>query len=170
MRKLTILLAILFPIALFTTSCLDTSNDDYQKQLDELQKQVDEQFGKDTLIIQQYLADHQLTAQVQKETGIYYIINEPGDEYHPNDYSVITVNYKGLLANDTIFNQTKVDEPYTSILNQLISGWRYGIPLIGTGGKITLFLPSFYGYGTESKAKIPANSVLIFEIGLVSFY
>jgi FKBP-type peptidyl-prolyl cis-trans isomerase FkpA len=170
MRKLKILLAFVIPIAFFLTGCLDNSDDDYQKQLEEYQKQVNEQFGKDTLIIQQYLADHLLNALKHKESGIYYIINETGDEIHPNDYSVITVNYKGYLTNDTIFDQTKTDEPYTASLYSLISGWRIGVPLIGTGGKITLYLPSYYGYGSKANGSIPANSVLIFEIGLVSFY
>jgi FKBP-type peptidyl-prolyl cis-trans isomerase FkpA len=170
MRKLAFLLAIVFPFALFTTGCLDNSNDDYEKQLEEYQKQIEEQYGKDTLIIQQYLADHQLTAQKHIESGIYYIINEPGNENHPNDYSVITINYIGYLTNDTIFDQTKADEPYTASLYKLIDGWRIGVPLIGTGGKVTLFLPSYYGYGSKSNGSISANSVLIFDIELVSFY
>jgi FKBP-type peptidyl-prolyl cis-trans isomerase FkpA len=170
MRKLAILLAILFPIAFFTTSCLDKTNEEYEKQQEEYKKQINDQFVKDTLIIKQYLSDHQLTAQKQKETGIYYIINEPGDELHPNDYSVITVNYKGYLTNGTVFYQTKEGEPYSSVLYTLIWGLRYGVPMIGTSGKIVLFIPSFYGYGSSVNGTIPANSVLIFEIELVSFY
>jgi FKBP-type peptidyl-prolyl cis-trans isomerase FkpA len=170
MRKLVLLLAIVIPIAFISTGCLENSDDDYQNQLEEYQKQVNEQFGKDTLIIQQYLADHQLIAQKHKESGIYYIISEPGEEIHPNDYSVITVSYKGYLTNDTIFDQTEEDKTYTANLYTLISGWRIGIPLIGTGGKITLYLPSYYGYGSKVNGSIPANSVLIFEIGLISFY
>ena len=169
MRKFTILLAILFPVIIFT-SCLDKANEEYEKQLEEYNKQINDQFVKDTLIIKQYLTDHQLTAQKQKESGIYYIINEPGDELHPNDYSVITVNYKGYLTDGTVFYQTKEGEPYTSGLYSLIFGFRYGIPLIGTGGKIVLFIPSYYGYGSSVNGIIPANSVLIFEVELVSFY
>jgi FKBP-type peptidyl-prolyl cis-trans isomerase FkpA len=116
MRKLAILLAIMFTVSIFITGCLDNSNDEYEKQQEEFQKQINEQYGKDTLIIQKYLTDHQLTSQKHKESGIYYIINEPGDDYHPNDNSVITVNYKGYLTNDSIFNQTKADEPYTLTL------------------------------------------------------
>jgi FKBP-type peptidyl-prolyl cis-trans isomerase FkpA len=170
MRKLAILLCIILPTALFTASCNVNSNDDYEKQLEDYQKLINEQYGKDTLIIQKYLADHQLTAQKLENTGICYIISEPGDEFHPDDYSVITVNYKGYLTDGTIFNQTKEDEPYTSALSSLIYGWRYGVPLIGTGGKITLFLPSYYGYGPSANGSIPANSVLIFDIELLSFY
>jgi FKBP-type peptidyl-prolyl cis-trans isomerase FkpA len=169
MRKLLILFAFLLPIAIFTSSCTDDSDAiEYQKQQEELQKQIYEQFGKDTLIIQKYLSDHQLTA-TKHVSGIYYIINEPGDEYHPNDNSYITVNYKGYLTDGTVFDQTKVGEPNSSPLYMLILGWRHGIPLIGTGGKITLFLPSFYGYASAAKENIPANSVLIFEVELVSF-
>jgi FKBP-type peptidyl-prolyl cis-trans isomerase len=33
-----------------------------------------------------------------------------------------------------------------------------------------LYLPSFYGYGTNDTGIIPANSVLIFEIELLEFF
>jgi FKBP-type peptidyl-prolyl cis-trans isomerase FkpA len=166
MRKFVILLVILLPFAFFTTNCSDNSDDDYAKQLEEYQKQVNEQYGKDTLIIQQYLVDHQLTAQ-KHESGIYYIINAAGNEYHPTDNSYVTVKYKGYLTDGTVFDQTGEGEAFSASLYTLIGGWRIGIPLIGIDGKITLFLPSYYGYGAASYGSIPANSVLIFEIELV---
>jgi FKBP-type peptidyl-prolyl cis-trans isomerase FkpA len=168
MRKFVVLLAILIPIAFFTTNCSDNYDDDYAKQLEEYQKQVNEQYGKDTLVIQQYLADHQLTA-LKHESGIYYIINAPGNEYHPTHNSYITVKYKGYLTDGTVFDQTGEEEAFSASLNTLIGGWRLGVPLIGIGGKITLFLPSYYGYGSMGYVSIPANSVVIYEIELVKF-
>jgi FKBP-type peptidyl-prolyl cis-trans isomerase len=47
-------------------------------------------------------------------------------------------------------------------------GWQYGLPLIKPGGKILLYLPPSLGYGSSPVGTIPANSVLIFEVQLVS--
>jgi len=169
MRRLIIFLTFIVAVLFLATGCLDPYDEDYEKQQEEYQKLINEQFGKDTLIIQQYLADHQLTAQ-KHESGIYYIIDNQGGDERPNDYSVITVNYKGYLTNDSIFGQTEADTPLVKTLNTFIPGWRIGVPLIGSEGKITLLLPSYYAFGTSSNGKIPANSVVIFDIELLSYY
>jgi FKBP-type peptidyl-prolyl cis-trans isomerase FkpA len=49
----------------------------------------------------------------------------------------------------------------------LVAGWQEGLPLIGVGGKITLLCPSALGYGSQAKTKIPANSVILFNIDLI---
>jgi len=168
MKKILFFVLLLFSIAITFSSCDDDSDIDYEMEYEAYQKQVNEQFGKDTLIIQQYLADHELNA-TKHASGVYYIIDEPGNEYHPNDYSFIEVKYKGYLTDSTIFDQTEEEETYSTYLGNLISGWRIGIPLIGEGGKITLFVPSFFGYGNTDVGIIKANSVLIFEIELIEF-
>jgi len=51
----------------------------------------------------------------------------------------------------------------------VIKGWQIGIPHINKGGTILLLIPSALGYGTSGTSTIPANSVLIFTIGLQGF-
>jgi FKBP-type peptidyl-prolyl cis-trans isomerase FkpA len=41
--------------------------------------------------------------------------------------------------------------------------------LIGTGGKITLYIPSSLAYGIAGSGPVPSNSVLIFHITLQGF-
>jgi FKBP-type peptidyl-prolyl cis-trans isomerase FkpA len=59
-------------------------------------------------------------------------------------------------------------------LGQLIIGWQKGLPLIKSGGSITLFIPPSLGYGNQDIRNssgaviIPANSNLKFTIDLVS--
>jgi FKBP-type peptidyl-prolyl cis-trans isomerase FkpA len=50
----------------------------------------------------------------------------------------------------------------------MIAGWQIGIPLLKTGGSGIFLLPSASGYGTSGYGSIPPNTVLIFEIDLVS--
>jgi len=122
----------------------------------------------DKKIILDYLTANKLTAQ-STASGLYYIIKTPGGTAHPNINSVVTVDYKGYLTDGTLFDASAAGKPLTYGLGYLITGWQEGLPLIGIGGKITLFCPSALGYGSTATGKIPANSVLIFDIELIKF-
>lgn len=125
----------------------------------------DEQAAIDKALIEAYISDNQLNAQ-STASGLYYVINKPGNDEHPTVYSTVTVAYKGYLLNGDVFDENLA---YTERLGLLIQGWREGIPLIGKGGKIKLIVPSAMGYGGEQAGNIPANSVLVFDITLYNF-
>ena len=122
----------------------------------------------DKKIIEDYLAANSLTAQ-STSSGLYYIIDKPGGANHPNINSVVVAKYKGYLVDGTVFDQTTTS-PASFALNAVIKGWQEGLQLIGVNGKIKLLIPSALGYGSTAKTKIPANSVLIFDVELVEFY
>jgi FKBP-type peptidyl-prolyl cis-trans isomerase FkpA len=46
---------------------------------------------------------------------------------------------------------------FTAPLNNLIAGWKEGLPYIGEGGKIKLVIPSHLAYN---------NGVLVFDVTL----
>ncbi len=122
----------------------------------------------DKKIIEDYLTAKNLTAQAQSTaSGLYYIIEKPGDANHPTISSSVSAYYKGYLTNDVIFEQTTT-ETATFPLTNLITGWQEGLQLIGVGGKIKLLIPSALGFGSRPTSNIPANSVLIFDVELVS--
>lgn len=124
----------------------------------------------DKKIIEDYLTAKNLTAQ-STASGLYYIIEQPGGNTHPNINSSVSANYKGYLTNGTVFDESYSNgKPTDFALNAVILGWQEGLQLIGIGGKIKLFIPSALGYGSVVKTGIPANSVLIFEIQLVEIY
>lgn len=112
-----------------------------------------------------YLEEKGLEAQ-QLESGLFYIIEIPGGEQKPVSSSTVTVSYKGSLLNGDVFDEGSF---FTAPLNNLIEGWIQGIPLIGAGGKIKLFIPSPLAYGSNATGSIPANSPLIFEVRLHYF-
>lgn len=97
--------------------------------------------------------------------GFYFTIQRPGSGKKPTVCSNVTVNYVGKLTNGKSFDSA---EGISFDLNQLIVGWQEGIPLIAPGGSITLFLPPSLAYGAQEQNDIPANSILIFQIDLVS--
>jgi hypothetical protein len=122
----------------------------------------------DKKIIQDYLKEKGVTNADSTASGLYYIIHKPGNDVHPTLLSNVTVNYTGYLTDGTIFDASPAGKPFTDALSGLIAGWQEGLPLIGVGGKISLLCPSALGYGSRATGKIPANSVILFNIELVS--
>lgn len=103
------------------------------------------------------------------ESGLRYEILSPGTAEKPTASDTIVANYTGRFSDGTIFNDTfKKNEPAEFSLNNVIVGWQEGIPLIGTGGRIRLYVPSKLGYGDTGRMAIPPGKPLIFEIALVS--
>ena len=129
---------------------------------DEDEDTVAEQLEKDIELIENYLADSNLTA-IPTDSGLFYYIEEEGIGDRPDVFSFVTVTYTGKLLNGEVFDEGEVkDDP----LYTYIKGWWEGIPLFKEGGKGTLYIPSKLGYGAYPKGDIPANSVLIFDIEL----
>ncbi|HPX33824.1 MAG TPA: FKBP-type peptidyl-prolyl cis-trans isomerase [Bacteroidales bacterium] len=124
------------------------------------------QAEKDEQIIKDYLATNQLEA-LRHESGLYYIIIEEGSGAHPTVNSTVKVLYKGYLTNGEIFDQTNQDARVFKLKN-LIEGWRIGIPMLKEGGSGIFLIPSAMGYGSNQVGAIPPNSVIIFEIELLS--
>lgn len=126
------------------------------------------QAEKDQVLIEDYLADNNITAE-EHESGLYYRIDNTGTGPMPTISDEVEVRYKGYLLDGTVFDQTQGSSTIEFPLSNLIPAWQIGIPLISSGGSITLFSPSSLAYGSRRVGDIPANSVLVFEIDLVSF-
>lgn len=127
---------------------------------------VAEQLKEDIELIEAYLLDNGLVAE-STESGLHYIIKKQGTGNYPKLSSIVEVGYTGKLLNGNVFDKGIVNN---SPLYRYIKGWHEGIPLFKEGGKGTLFIPSELGYGSANKNKIPANSVLVFDIELISVY
>ncbi|MEP6646630.1 MAG: FKBP-type peptidyl-prolyl cis-trans isomerase [Saprospiraceae bacterium] len=125
----------------------------------------DDQAKTDDALIQQYLADHNLQAD-KTSSGLYYIINVPGNNQHPILADNVHIAYTGSLLNGNVFDSSLSS---TFPLDNLIEGMKEGILLFGKGGEGKLIMPSTLGYGKSAKQGIPANSVLIFDITLIGF-
>jgi FKBP-type peptidyl-prolyl cis-trans isomerase FkpA len=122
--------------------------------------------------LESYLSGAGITTATKHCSGMYYEIKSPGSGAAPTTCSYVSVNYKGMLTNGTVFDQT-TSNPVAFTLITLIESWKKGIPLLKKGGSITLYVPPSLGYGAvDQKDKngttiIPANSILIFDIQLV---
>ncbi len=119
----------------------------------------------DEQTIVQYITDNKLSA-TPTGSGLYYVMTTVGTGANPNISSNVTVKYTGYLTDGTIFDQTtNIGASFS--LNGVIKGWQEGIPLFKKGGKGKLLIPSALGYGAQATGKIPAHSVLIFDVELL---
>jgi hypothetical protein len=122
------------------------------------------QIAIDQQIISEAITNGKMKA-LQARDGIYYETLKEGTGRIISVNDTLTVFYKGWLFSDgVIFNQTD-NKPSTFPLNRLIKGWQVGLAGTKVGGKIKLLIPSVYAYGIRTRAaKIPPNSILVFEI------
>ncbi len=82
--------------------------------------------------------------------------------------SVIRVHYHGTLPDGKVFDSTRGSEAVKFPLQQLIPGWREGIPGMMVGGVRRLVVPAKEAYGDEgAPPDIPPRTDLIFTIELV---
>lgn len=100
------------------------------------------------------------------ESGLQYKIIEAGNEVKPGPKDTVDVIYTGTFIDGTEFDSSK-GEPVTMPLSIFIEGWQEGLPKIGEGGKIELYIPASLAYGQGQRGPIPGNSTLIFNVELV---
>ena len=148
--------AVVAALSLLCSGCVDEQKE-HEKQLEK---------------IKAYISDKKLTDVVTTESGLSYKITQVGTGGNPVSSSNVSCYYKGYLLDGSVFdeqnrNNTTVTPSFS--LNGVIDGWTEGIPKIKAGGKALLIIPSRLGYKAEAQANIPANSVLVFEVELVSF-
>ena len=118
----------------------------------------------DEKIIAEYIKSKQITA-TKSASGLYYQIDSDVLGKKVNPTNTIYVKYIGKLTNDSIFDQN-LNGTYLS-LKTAINGFREGITYFKVGGKGKLIIPSKLAYGKNSVGKVPANSVLIFDIEVI---
>ena len=105
---------------------------------------------------------------VVTKSGLQYKILEQGNSKSPTTRSRVTINYQGKHVDNAVFDSTFNDEPLTLRLRKAIRGWKEGLPLIGEGGRIVLYVPPRLAYGRRgAPPSIKRNETLIFIIDLL---
>jgi FKBP-type peptidyl-prolyl cis-trans isomerase FklB len=103
-------------------------------------------------------------------SGLQYRVITQGTGKKPSDKSTVTVNYVGKLVDGTEFDSSiKRGQPATFPVNGVIKGWTDALQLMPVGSKWEIVIPSSLGYGESGAGNvIPPNSVLVFEVELLS--
>jgi FKBP-type peptidyl-prolyl cis-trans isomerase len=98
----------------------------------------------------------------------YRRIGGTGTGPKPSPTDTVTLHYIGSLTNGTVFDSSvERGEPVTMALQQLIPGWQEGVPLMSVGDRYEFAIPAELGYGSQDSGPIPADSTLLFTIGLM---
>jgi FKBP-type peptidyl-prolyl cis-trans isomerase FklB len=104
-------------------------------------------------------------------SGLQYKVLVPGDAKAapllPTDE--VTVNYRGKLLDGTEFDSSYAHgSPATFKINGVIKGWQEALVLMKPGAKWQLFVPPELAYDASPRPGIPAGSLLIFDVDLLS--
>jgi FKBP-type peptidyl-prolyl cis-trans isomerase FkpA len=132
------------------------------------------QKSADDRLIKEYLTRNHLNA-TKTSSGLYYIITQKGSGDRAKPGQKVSMNYLGKFLDGKKFD-ANVDDNFKSTrpfqftlgIGQVIKGWDEGVQLLNPGSRATFFLPSGIAYGERAMGPIPANSVLVFDVELVS--
>jgi len=101
--------------------------------------------------------------------GLQYLVITNGSGPMPGANDRVSVNYRGTLIDGTEFDSSyKRGQPAEFPVTAVIHGWTEALEKMPVGSKWKLFIPSDLAYGERGRPGIPPNSVLIFDIELLS--
>jgi len=148
----------------------------FKEMQSEMQKKVEEKATKNLEDGKAFLEANKAKDGVKvTKSGLQYIILKEGTGPTPARSSTVSTHYRGKLIDGTVFDNsyegeepTENDMPASFGVTQVIKGWTEALQLMKVGAKYRLFLPSELAYGENGPPGIGPNSVLVFDIELVS--
>jgi hypothetical protein len=111
-----------------------------------------------------------LSQFTQLPSGTYYRDVAVGSGAVVDTTSTVGVTYKGFLPDGRVFDSTATNTATTFPLAATVPGFRRGLAGARQGSRRQLIIPPSQGYGnrTTGNNRIPAGSVLVFDINVVS--
>jgi len=143
-----------------------------------------ENLTKDSLLIVDYLETAEIDSlyRIHDPSGVVVIVQEEGEGSRPINGNAVYTLYTGSLMSDgAVFDtnikqvavENDIDEEgkeykllsFSIGSGGVIQGWDIAFRRLRPGSKAQLIIPSPYGYQNDpNRARIPANSVLIFDV------
>ena len=104
---------------------------------------------------------------VTSDSGLSYIIENPGEAPKVTSTDKVKVKYKGSLINGKVFDENEEGVEFT--VGGVVKGFGEGLQLLGKGGKATLYIPGNLGYGMsgQPRAGIGPNDMLVFDVEIL---
>ncbi|WP_186757393.1 FKBP-type peptidyl-prolyl cis-trans isomerase [Echinicola salinicaeni] len=136
----------------------------------------------DSVKIAEYLEVAEIDSlyRIHDPSGVVIIVQEEGVGSRPINGNEVYVNYVGKLIDDTVFdtNIQSVAEDndlheegdtysplqFTVGTSDAIPGFSIASKRIRSGSKAVYLIPSTYAYQSREFERIPAHSVLVFEV------
>lgn len=104
---------------------------------------------------------------IEVEGGMKVFLPNDSQANKPMDGDVISVNYFGILEDETMFdNSYRAGRPYTFKLGagSVIRGWDVGLKEVPLNEEAFLIIPSAMAYGERGSGQIKPNSDLYFWV------
>jgi len=103
------------------------------------------------------------------QSGLQYKVLSEGSGPSPALSDFVKLSYVGTLTDGTVFDNSHGPEgPLVARADNLLKGWSEAVQLMKAGSKWRLFVPPWLGYGERIFRGIPPNSVLIYDLDLLS--
>ena len=104
------------------------------------------------------------------ESGLQYVVMEPGEGDSPVAEDSVEVHYEGRLIDGTVFDSSfERGQTVTFGLTQVIAGWTEGLQLMKPGSKFKFIIPPELGYGEGGAGQmIGPNATLLFDVELIA--
>jgi FKBP-type peptidyl-prolyl cis-trans isomerase len=112
-----------------------------------------------------------LTKFTKNSSGLYWRDLVVGAGTTAANGMTVAVHYVGNLPNGTQFDvngPTATPFSFKLGIGQVVPGFDEGIRGMKVGGRRQLIIPPELGYGSRANGAIPANSILVFTVDLVS--
>jgi FKBP-type peptidyl-prolyl cis-trans isomerase FkpA len=140
--------------------------DQKEKEYAELKKTGED--VKQIKIVEDYLTAKKINA-TKTGKGTFVVINQQGTGPKAEAGKFVTVKYSGkFLRTDSVFQENTYPGLELGV-GDVIGGWDEGLQLFNEGGKGTLYIPGFLGYGKNPPPNSPfkMDDPLIFDIEIV---
>ena len=112
-----------------------------------------------------------IASSTKTTSGLYYRDIVVGTGALVTSGQTLSMHYTGWLTNGAQFDiNGPTDTPFSFVLGtgNVIVGWHLGIAGMRVGGQRQLIIPPSLGYGTQAVGTIPSNSILVFNVTVVS--
>ncbi|GAA0552141.1 FKBP-type peptidyl-prolyl cis-trans isomerase [Chitinophaga japonensis] len=161
---------LILQTSLYCITCILLSGCAKKESSALLENMDDAGTGAEQARILQYIHSHNL--QLTKDpTGLYYAVIDKGDSTSFMTLeNVPYITYTRRFLDDKLIDVALGPTDFDGRpLKDHIAGWQIGLQKVAKGGRIFMIIPSALGFGNISVEDIPANSVLVCEVGLVDF-
>ncbi|MEM0913392.1 MAG: FKBP-type peptidyl-prolyl cis-trans isomerase [Planctomycetota bacterium] len=128
----------------------------------------------DDRLIERYEAsqvadDVEADGTVTTDSGLSYVVIEPGVGDSPGFRDTVMVHYRGWNESGQVFDDSyKRNRPARLRVDEVIDGWSEGLQLMSEGAKYRFIIPPYLAYGARgAPPRIGPNETLVFEVELI---
>lgn len=102
-------------------------------------------------------------------SGLQYEVLRPGEGATPAATEMVTIHYKGTLADGTQFDSSyDRGTPATFAVNGVIPGFSEGLQMMQPGSHYRFYIPGDLAYGMQgSQPMIEPMATLVFEVEMI---